>query len=139
MVQVQYLSPAWAEKALRLIETDPRIDRALQGLEVSILTIITHPPKGCYGFLYAAFDQDGLKDYRVGYDFASVARGLPEPTFTVSGEYSVFAAIQRGELTERRALLTGRLHLTGGMVKALRHMRTLEAFTEVMSSIECQT
>jgi hypothetical protein len=138
-VQVQYLSPAWAEKALRLVETDPRIDRALQGLEVSILTIILHPPKGCYGFLYAAFDGDGLKDYRVGVDFASVAKGLPEPTFTVSGEYPVFAAIQRGELTERRALMTGKLHLVGGMVKALRHMRTLEAFTEAMSSIPCKT
>ena len=138
-MQVQYLSPAWAEQALRLVETDARLDRALQGLEISILTIILHPPKGCYGFLYAAFDDDGLKDYRVGFDFASVAKGLPEPTFTVSGEYPVFAAIQRGELTERRALLTGRLHLTGGMVKALRHMRTLEAFTQVMSSIECKT
>jgi SCP-2 sterol transfer family len=138
-VQVQYLSPSWAEQALRLVETDPRIDRALQGLEISILTIILHPPKGCYGFLYAAFDGDGLKDYRVGFDFASVAKGLEEPTFTVSGEYPVFASIQRGELTERKALLTGRLHLTGGMVKALRHMRTLEAFTAVMGSIPCKT
>ena len=85
-MQVQYLSPAWAEKALRLVETDPRLERALQGFELSILTIILHPPKGCYGFLYAAFDADGLKDYRVGFDFASVVRGLPEPTFTVSGE-----------------------------------------------------
>lgn len=138
-MQVQYLSPAWAEQALRLVETDPRLERALQGFELSILTIILHPPKGCYGFLFAAFDEDGLKDYRVGFDFASVVRGLPEPTFTVSGEYPVFAAIQRGEISERRALLSGKLHLTGGMVKALRHMRTLEAFTQVMSSIQCKT
>jgi hypothetical protein len=138
-VQVQYLSPAWAEKALRLVETDPRIDRALQGVEVSILSIILHPPKGCYGFLYAAFDADGLKDYRVGFDYASVTKGLAEPTFTVSGEYSVFAAIQRGEITERRALLSGRLHLIGGMVKALRHIRTLETFNEVLCSIPCKT
>lgn len=138
-MQVQYLSPAWAEQALRLVETDARIDRALAGLELSILTIILHPPKGCYGFLYAAFDKDGLKDYRVGFDFASVARGLPPLTFTVSGEYPVFAAIQRGEMTERRALVSGKLHLTGGMVKALRHIRALEAFTAVMASIECKT
>lgn len=135
----QYLSPAWAEKALRLVETDPRIERALGGLEVSLLTIILHPPKGCYGFLYAAFDEDGLKDYRVGVDFASVAKGLPEPTFTISGEYPVFAAIQRGELTERKALLSGRLHLTGGMFKALKHMRQLEAITAVLTSIPCST
>lgn len=138
-MQVQYLSPAWAEKALRLVETDPRIDRALRGIDVSILSIILHPPKGCYGFLYAAFDADGLKDYRVGFDYASVTKGLAEPTFTVSGEYSVFASIQRGEITERRALLSGRLHLIGGMVKALRHIRTLETFNEVLCSIPCKT
>lgn len=138
-MQLQYLSPAWAEKALRLVETDPRIESALGGLEVSLLTIILHPPKGCYGFIYAAFDGDGLKDYRVGVDFASMAKGLPEPTFTISGEYPVFAAIQRGELTERKALLSGRLHLTGGMIKALKHMRQLEAITDVLTSIPCKT
>ena len=138
-MQLQYLSPAWAEKALRLVETDPRIERALGGLEVSLLTIILHPPKGCYGFIYAPFDGDGLKDYRVGVDFASMAKGLPEPTFTISGEYPVFAAIQRGELTERKALLSGRLHLTGGMIKALKHMRQLEAITDVLTSIPCKT
>ena len=138
-MQVQYLSPAWAEQALRLVETDARVTRELKGMEISLLTIVTRPPKGCYGFIYAAFDADGLKDYRVGFDFASVARGLGEPTFTVSGDYATFAAVQRGELTERKALLSGKLHLTGGMVKALRHMRTLEAFTEVMSSIACTT
>jgi hypothetical protein len=138
-VPLQYLSPAWAEKALRLVETDPRIERALGGLEVSLLTVILHPPKGCYGFLYAAFDEDGLKDYRVGFDFASIARGLPEPTFTISAEYPVFAAIQRGELTERKALLSGRLHLTGGMFRALKHMRQLEAITAVLGSIPCST
>lgn len=136
---MKYLSPAWAEQALRLVETDQRIDHALGGVEVSLLTIITHPPKGCYGFLYAAFDADGLKDYRVGYDFATVARGLGEPTFTISGEYAVFAAVQRGELSERKALLSGQLHLTGGMLKALRHMRQLEAITAVLTSIPCET
>jgi hypothetical protein len=138
-LQVQYLSPAWAERALRLVETDPRIERALGGLEVSLLTIILHPPKGCYGFLYAAFDEDGLTDYRVGVDFASLAKGLPEPTFTISGEYPVFASIQRGELTERKALLSGRLHLTGGMFRALKYMRQLEAITAVLTSIPCKT
>lgn len=136
---IQYLSQAWAEKALRLVETDQRIERALDGIELSLLTIILNPPKGCYGFLYAAFDADGLVDYRTGHDFHAVAKGLPEPTFVVSGDYKVFAAVQRRELSERRALLSGRLHLTGSMVKALRHMRALEAITGVMSSIPCQT
>ena len=134
-----YLSEPWAQEVLRLIETDERIARALDGLEVSILTIILHPPKGCYGFLYAAFDANGLVQYRTGHEFHAVAKGVPEPTFVISGDYKVFAAIQRRELSERRALLTGQIHLTGSMVKALRYLRVLEAITEVTSSIPCRT
>lgn len=136
---MQYLSQPWAEQVLRLIETDPRVHDALDGIELSILTIILHPPKGCYGFLYARFDANGLADYRTGHDFHAVAKGVPEPTFVLSGDYAVFAALQRRELTERRALLSGKLHLTGSMVKALRHMRALEAITAVTSSIPCKT
>jgi hypothetical protein len=136
---LQYLSEPWAQRVLALVETDPRIHKALDGLKVSILTIILHPPKGCYGFLYAAFDEKGLVDYRTGHDFHAVAKGLPEPTFVLSGDYHVFAALQRRELTERRAILTGQLHLTGSMVKALRYMKVLEAITLVTSDIPCQT
>ncbi len=138
-MQVSYLSESWAEQALRLIETDKRVHAALKGVELSLLTIILHPPKGAYGFMYAAFDKQGLADYRVGHDFGSVADGIPPPTFVVSGDYKVFASVQRGELTERKALLTGRLHLTGPMLQALRHMRALEAITAVLSSIPCKT
>lgn len=136
---LQYLSEPWAQEVLKLIETDPRIKAALKGLDLSVLSIILHPPKGCYGFLYAAFDANGLSDYRTGHDFHAVTKGMPEPTFVVSGEYGVFAAVQRRELSERRAILTGQLHLTGSMVKALRHMRALETITEVTSEIPCQT
>lgn len=137
--EVQYLSQPWAQQVLRVIETDPRIAAALKGLEVSILTIILHPPKGCYGFLYAAFDRNGLADYRTGHDFAAISKGLPEPTFAVSGDYQVFAAVQRGELSERRAILTGQLHLTGSLARALRYMRVLEAITAVTNQIPCRT
>lgn len=135
----QYLSQPWAEEVLKLIETDARIRDALEGLSVSILTIVLNPPKGCYGFLYASFDEGGLADFRTGHDFHAVAKGLPEPTFAISGDYKVFAAIQRRELGERRALLTGQLHLTGSMVKALRHMHILETITAVTSTVPCRT
>ncbi len=50
-----------------------------------------------------------------------------------------YLALQRRELSERRAILTGQLHLTGSMVKALRHMRILETITAVTSEIPCKT
>ena len=139
LLAIAYLSEAWAEQALRLVEGDPRVKKALDGVELSLLTIILHPPKGRYGFIYTAFDEGGLVAYRVGHDFTTVTKDIPEPTFVVSGEYTVFASIQRGELSERKALLSRKLHLTGSMVKAVRHMRALETFTQVLQSIPCET
>lgn len=134
---VHYLTEAWAEEALKRVETDPRILKAIHGIHLSILTIILGAPRDAYGFVYVAFDEGGLAEYRVGHDYHTVTRGIPKPTFVVSGDYQVFAEVQRGELSERRALLTGKLHLTGGLVKALRYIRALEAVTGVLREIEC--
>lgn len=136
---MHYLTEPWAEEALQRVESDDRIQAAIRGIDLSILTIILNAPKRAYGFMYTSFDGDGLRDYRVGRDFATVTRDLPAPTFVVSGDYDVFSAIQRGELSERRALLSGKLHLTGSMLKALRHMRALETITDVLREIPCTT
>ncbi len=129
------MSQEWAEEALRRVESDDRVSKALKGIQLSILTIITEGPKDTYGFLYVQFDGTGLSEYRVGHEYAAVADGIPEPTFVVSGKYNVFQSIQLGELGEKKALLTGKLHLTGSMMKALRHMRAMEAITKVLQEI----
>lgn len=135
---IQYLTEAWAERALERVENDPDVLKAVRGLQISLLAIILGSPDGRYGFLYVAFDGTSLSEYRVGYDYEAVTRGLDSPTFVVSGPYEVFAQIARGELSERKALMTGRLHLTGGLLKALRHMRAMEAVTRALNSIECE-
>jgi hypothetical protein len=136
---LRYLSESWAEQALQQVESDERVLAATRGLQLSLLAIILNAPKDAYGFLYVAFDGEGLQDYRVGHDYGAVTTGMPNPTFVVSGDYAVFAAIQRGEITERRAILTGKLHLTGSLVKALRHMRALETVTASLRTIACET
>lgn len=129
------MSKEWAEEALQRVESDPRIAKALKGIELSVLTIITDGPKDTYGFLYVQFDGNGLAEYRVGYEYEAVAKGIAAPTFVASGKYDVFNRIQLGELSERRALLSGKLHLTGSMIKALRHMRALETVTKVLQEV----
>ena len=135
---MRYLSEEWAEAALRLVETDGRVRAALGGVALSLLMVVQNPPKGSYGFIYAAFDRSGLCDYRVGHDPAKAVDGLDSPTFVVRGEYAVFAAVQSGKLSERKALLSGKLHLTGPLIKALKHMRALEAITKVFATIPCE-
>lgn len=136
---MRYLSEQWAEAALERVESDERVGVALAGFDMSILAIILGPPKGCYGFIFVSFEDGVLKEYRVGYDFEAATVGMPKPTFVVSGEYPVFCAINQGELSEKKALISGKLHLTGGMLKALRHMSGIEAITRALNDIECTT
>ncbi len=135
---IRYLSEEWGEQALRVMETDPDIAKVTKGLNLSLLVIILNGPPGAYGFIYAAFDRNGLKDYRVGADYTHVTSGIEGPTFVVSGDYKVFVEIQQGRMTERKALLRGKMHLTGSLVKALRHMHALETITRSMRTIECE-
>lgn len=136
---MRYLSEEWAKEALAVVETDERVAEATHGIQVSVLAIVLHPPEGAYGFIHVAFDGNGLSDYRVGHDYQAVTEGIADPTFVVSGEYDVFARIQAGEFSERKAILTGRLHLTGSFLKALRYMSALETIGEALRSVPCET
>ncbi len=132
---VQYLSEEWAELALERIETDADVQRVVKGMDISVLAIVLSPPEGCYGFVYVDFTDGRLAEYRVGHDYHAVGDDI-DPTFVVSGHYDVFAQINQGEITERKALLSGKLHLTGGLFKALKHMRAMETITHSLLSIE---
>ncbi|MGB0652787.1 MAG: hypothetical protein ACPGQL_06260 [Thermoplasmatota archaeon] len=135
---IQYLSDAWGEEARKVMATDPVVQRALGGLDLSLLVIILDVPAGANGFIYAAFEGGELVDEAIGTDYDAITRGRPKPTFVSSGSYDTFVAMQEGRLSERRALLKGELHLTGSMFKALRHMKALETLTAALRRIDCQ-
>jgi hypothetical protein len=135
---VAYLGPGWGKKALAILRTDPRVLEALQGVKVRLLTRVTDAPEGRYDYLWADFDGTGLAEGRMGHVGDGVLETL-EPTLTLEGGYDVFAAIQRGELTERTAFLSGRLKVHGSRVLALRYMGALEVITEALAEISCET
>lgn len=138
MLALKYLSEPWAQEALIMVENDERVQQAVKGLALSLLIIVLEPPKDCYGFMYVAFDKNGLKDYRVGHDYHTIIKGI-DPSFVVSGDYQIFARIQQGQLSERKALITGKIHLTGSLIKALRHMNAMETITAVLREVPCET
>ncbi len=139
LLPVRYMSEEWATLALEAVESDPEVAKAVEGLDLSILAIVIGAPEDCYGFVFVRFEEGSLSEYRVGHDYEAVTKGLEAPTFVVSGHYDVFSAVNRGEITERRAILTGKLHLTGSVWKALKHMSAMEAVTRALNGIECET
>ncbi|MEK6984910.1 MAG: SCP2 sterol-binding domain-containing protein [Candidatus Thermoplasmatota archaeon] len=138
-MSIPYLGPGWGRKALEVMKSDPRVAEAVKGVDLRLLIRIRETPPGRYHYLYAHFDGTGLADGRMGHDGDDILATLPEPTFTIEGPYDVFASVQRGELTERKAILSGRLHIKGSRLLALRYMGALETVTEVLGEIPCQT
>lgn len=133
-----YLGPGWGRKALEVMRTDPRVREALRGVKVRLLVRILDAPPGRYGYLWAEFDGEGLADGRMGHAGDGVLETL-EPALTLEGDYATFAAIQRGESTERKAFLAGDLKVKGSRILALRHMGSLETITGALAEIPCET
>jgi len=134
---IAYLGREWGRQALATLRSDPRVKEAVEGLNVSVLTRITGAPEGRYAWLYATFD-DGKVEGSMGKDDSGL-EALPAPAFTITGPYEVFASIQRGELTEHRAFLSGQLQVDGNRLKALRLLGPLSTVTGVLAKIECET
>lgn len=121
------------------IASDPRVKDALAGVHSSILVHFRNTPAERYQYLYARFEDGQVLDGTLGLDGDGKLAALPEPEFTIEGDYTVFASIQRGEISDRRALLSGKLHLHGPRLKALRLMDAFQGLTDVLAEIPCET
>jgi hypothetical protein len=137
-LSVPYLGPGWGKQALAVLRSDPAVQEALRGVKVRLLTRILEAPPGRYGYLWAEFDGSGLADTRMGQEGDAALERL-EPTLTLEGTYAAFAAIQRGETTERKAFLSGQLKVKGSRILALRHLGALETLTAALAKIPCET
>lgn len=135
--QVAYLGPAWAARALWVVQHDTRVRTAVAGSSVSLLVHIENGPPGRAKYLFVRFHEGQLAEHYIGDGHGSPS--IPEPDFELRGEYATFASVQRGELDGRKALLSGRLKLHGSMLRAMGHLGALEALVEALSRIPSQT
>lgn len=132
---VEYLSPAWANRALWLVENDKTIRDAVHGADVSLLVNIEHAPAGRAKHLYVHFQGGSLVEHYIGDGHGTPS--IPEPDFELRGEYATFWEIQEGKLDGKKALLLGRLKLHGSMLRAVKHMGALEALVAGLTAIPC--
>jgi putative sterol carrier protein len=128
MEKVKYLGPEWAAEALNRLQERLTPDK-MKHITSSMLTLYKNCPDGkdravCYSVV------DGVVEE------VSVCVGeVPEAEFTIVGDYATFARISRAELKARSALMSGRLTLTGNLVKALRLAPLVDRLNEVLATI----
>lgn len=131
MPALKYLSPEWtaeAEKRLRSQLTP----ESMKNMTSSMLTVYKNCPDGQERALYYKIENGVFPDISVRQE------PLPEAEFIISGDYDTFAKISRAELGSRSALMSGKLRLTGNMVKALSLASIVDRFNKILSEISCE-
>lgn len=131
MPALKYLSSEWtaeAEKRLRSQLTP----ESLKNMTSSMLTVYHNCPDGQERALYYKIEGGVFTDISVRQD------PMPEAEFIISGDYDTFAKISRAELGSRSALMSGKLRLTGNMVKALSLASIVDRFNKILSEISCE-
>ncbi len=124
----KYLSPEWAQEALRRLRQELDADK-MKHVTSSMLTVYRDCPDGQERALYYKF-VDGVVDE------LSIREGeLPEAEFRIIGDYETFAKISRAEIGSRSALMSGKLTLKGNMVKALSLAAVVDRLNKVLASI----
>lgn len=131
MPALKYLSSEWtaeAEKRLRSQLTP----ESMKNMTSSMLTVYHNCPDGRERALYYKIENGIFTDISVRQ------APLPEAEFIISGDYDTFAKISRAELGSRSALMSGKLRLTGNMVKALSLASIVDRFNKILSEISCE-
>jgi putative sterol carrier protein len=131
MPPIKYLSPEWTAEAQQRLRSqlDPE---TMKHLTSSMLTVYHQCPDGQDRALYYKIEDGIFTDISVRQE------PFPEAEFIISGDYEIFAKISRAELGSRSALMTGKLRLTGNMVKALSLASIVDRFNKVLSEIPCE-
>ena len=128
MEQFRYLSPEWAQEALRRLRQELDADK-MKHVTSSMLTIYKNCPDGRERAVYYKFVDGAL-------DALSVEEGeLPEVEFRIVSDYETFAKISRAEMGSRAALMSGKLALKGNMVQALSLSAVVDRMNKVLATI----
>ncbi len=131
---MKYLSKRWVDAGRRLVEGDPRFVSRTQGIRASILCVVHESPEHADDVFFIDFDDGEVKELYAGSLQEFEQRDV-KPDFTVEGAYETYVSIQAGLLAQSTALMRGRLKLKGSLFKALKHMRALEAVTEILRDV----
>ena len=127
MERFRYLSPEWAQEALRRLRQELDADK-MKHVTSSMLTVYKDCPDGQERAVYKFVDGIVAE--------LSVREGeLPEAEFRIIGDYETFAKISRAEIGSRSALMSGKLTLKGNMVKALSLAAVVDRLNKVLASI----
>ncbi len=121
-----FLSEEYLAAGESVANADPGVQQAIADLDLSMAVDVADGP-------------DGDFTYHIAISGGKVAIGrgdLDEPDARVRNSYDVAARMARGELGNQMALLTGKIKISGGLGKLVKHQGTLDMIQAILSDID---
>lgn len=129
----RFLSDEWITSAHGIVERELANAPSLQGVDTSVLGVITGvPPSDASLYLYLAVAHGTLAEFSVGADPLVRDRRIE---FTITGDYGTFASLMKGELGLMTALLRKRVTFDGDRMRALRLATPLQHLIGLLRAI----
>lgn len=124
----KYLSPEWCAEATKMLREQLTAER-MNHATASLSNIYKNCPDGKEWYLFIRFDKGNIAAFETGSGIP------PEAEFKIVGNYDVFAQISRAEMNSQKALMTGKLSLTGNMAKAMGLTPVMDRFNKVLAQV----
>lgn len=125
-----YLSQEWVDEAIKRLKVQMDENKAqMNNITASMTDIYLNCPDGKKRYLFMKMENGGLSAFEVGDGEP------PQAEFVLTGEYSVFAKISRGELGSQLAIMTNKLKFKGNMVRALKLVKFSDRMNQVLAGI----
>lgn len=128
MANFTYLSPEWAEEALKRFQAELTPEK-VHHLTSSMANIYKNCPDGREKYLFVEFKDGNVTRLETGEGEP------PQGEFKIIADYETFAKITRAELGAVKALTSRKLTLRGNMAKAMRLAPNVDRLNKVLATI----
>ncbi len=128
MANLAYLSPEWAEEALKRVRAELTPEK-VHHLTSSMANIYQNCPDGKEKYLFVEFKDGNVTRLETGEGEP------PQGEFKIIADYETFAKITRAELGAVKALTSRKLTLRGNMAKAMRLAPNVDRLNKVLATI----
>jgi hypothetical protein len=126
-----YLSRQWIDAARRRVETQADLAAVVGPISMSLLLVVTDRPALDGEAIFIRFENGRLTDVTHG-PRTTMETKHGDADFTIWGSYETFSEIHSGRLTEKLAVLSGRVRLKGSMFRALRLLKVVEPLNALL-------
>jgi len=133
---VKFLSDEWINIAKDAVtkKLDPVKD--LKNTTASLLNVINNvPPEGKTFYFYISIKDGNIEEMLVGQNNSFLEK---DAEFAVTGNYSTFVQIIKGEMSTFIALIKNRVSIKGDKSKAMQFVKPIDKLNACLREIETE-